>query len=65
VNNEENPKNVIGDLFTNGPCYCDRDQKIRLAYNEFEYKKTKDDCKIGDRFLKKGKFSIAHMRNRR
>jgi hypothetical protein len=35
---------------------CDRDQKIRLAYNEFEYKKTKDTYKLGDTFLEKGHF---------
>ncbi len=40
------------------------DQKIRLAYNEFEYKKTKDAYKLGDMFLKKGLFSIAYMQNR-
>jgi hypothetical protein len=32
----------------------DRDQKIRLAYNEFAYKKTKDTHnEVGDLFLKK------------
>jgi hypothetical protein len=40
-------------------------KKIRLAYNEFAYKKTKDTYKLGDMFLKKGLFSIAYMRNRR
>jgi len=32
---------------TVGPCYMreiGRDSKNRLAYNEFAYKKTKDDC---------------------
>jgi len=28
----------------------DRDSKNRLAYNEFAYKKTKDDCKLEVRF---------------
>jgi len=31
----------------------DRDPKNRLAYNEFAYKKLKDDCKLEDRFQKK------------
>ncbi len=31
----------------------DRDRKICLAYNEFAYKKNKDDHKIEDRFYKK------------
>ena len=31
-----------------------------LAYNEFEYKKTKDDCKSEDRFQKNGQFSVAN-----
>jgi len=31
----------------------DRDPKNRLVCNEFEYKKTKDDCKLEDRFQKK------------
>jgi hypothetical protein len=31
----------------------DRDSKNRLAYNEFAYKKTKDDCKLEVRFQKK------------
>jgi hypothetical protein len=31
----------------------DRDSKNRLAYNEFVYKKTKDYCKIEDKFQKK------------
>ncbi len=30
----------------------DGDQNIRLEYNEFTYKKTKDTYKLGDRFLK-------------
>jgi hypothetical protein len=37
----------------------DRDQKIRLAYNKFAYKKTKNDCKLEDSFQKNGKFAIA------
>jgi hypothetical protein len=43
----------------------DMDQKIRLAYNEFAYKKTTDDYNVGDGYLKKGQFSIAFMQNRR
>ncbi len=43
----------------------DRDSKNRLEYNEFEYKKTKDDCKLEDRFQKKGHFRIAYTQNRR
>jgi len=42
-----------------------RDSKNRLAYNEFAYKKTKDDCKLEDRFQKKGHFRIAYTQNRR
>jgi len=30
----------------------DRDSKNRLAYNKFECKKTKDHCKLEDRFQK-------------
>ncbi len=42
-----------------GPRYMrDRDQNIRLAYNEFGYKKTKDTYNLGDRFLKNNQFSI-------
>ncbi len=40
----------------------DRDQKIRLAYNEFAYKNTKNDCKLGDMFQKNGQFAIADTR---
>jgi len=43
----------------------DRDSKNRLAYNEFAYKKTKDDCKLEVRFQKKGHFQIAYTQNRR
>ncbi len=32
-------------------------------YNELTYKKTKDDYNLEDRFIIKGQFSIAHMRN--
>jgi len=39
----------------------DRDSKNRLAYNEFAYKKTKDDCKLEDRFQKKA-ISGSHIR---
>ncbi len=52
----------LADLITVGPRYM---REIRLAYNEFAYKKTKDTYKLGDRFLKKGQFSIAYTRNRR
>jgi len=37
----------------------DRDSKNILEYNEFEYKKTNDHCKLEDRFQKKANFSIA------
>ncbi len=37
-----------------------RDQKIRLAYIEIAYKKTKDTYNLGDRFLKNSQYSIAH-----
>jgi len=37
-----------------------RDSKNRLAYNEFAYKKTKDYCKLEDRFQKKV-FSGSHI----
>ena len=30
-----------------------------LAYNEFEYKKTKDYCKLDDRFQKNGQFLVV------
>jgi len=43
----------------------DRDCKNRLAYKEFAYKKTQDDCKLEDRFQKKVNFWIAYMQNRR
>ncbi len=43
----------------------DRDRKIWLAYNEFAYKKTKDDCKLEDRFYKKASFSIANSQIKR
>ncbi len=33
---------------------------MRLAYNKFEYKNTKDDCNIGERFLKRANFQ-SHM----
>jgi hypothetical protein len=39
----------------------DRDQKIRLAYKEFANKKTTDDYKIGERYLKKANFN-THIR---
>jgi len=43
----------------------DRNSKNRLAYNEFAYKKTKDNYKFEDRFQENGHFSIAYMENRR
>jgi len=39
----------------------DRDFKNSLAYNEFAYKKTKDYCKLEDRFQKKV-ISGSHIR---
>jgi hypothetical protein len=41
----------------------DRDSKNRLENNEFAYKKNKDDCKLEDRFQKKGHFQIAYTKN--
>ncbi len=41
----------------------ERDKKIRLEYNEFTYKKTKNDCKLGDKFQKNGQFAIADTRS--
>ncbi len=38
----------------------DRDQKIRLAYNEFAYEKTKTICKLRDTFQKNVQFPIAY-----
>jgi hypothetical protein len=38
----------------------DRDSKNRLAYNEFAYKNTKDNCKFEDRFQENGHFSITY-----
>ena len=35
----------------------------KTAYNEFAYEKTKDDCKLQDRFQKNGQFSVAQMQN--
>jgi hypothetical protein len=37
----------------------DRDSKNRLEYNKFAYKKTKDYCKLENRFQKKGHFWFA------
>jgi hypothetical protein len=34
--------------------------KNRLAYNKFTYKKTKDNCKLEDRFQKKA-ISQSHI----
>jgi hypothetical protein len=36
-----------------------RDQKIRIANNKYEYKKTKNVCKLIDMFQKNGQFAIA------
>ncbi len=53
-------------LYRRTPLYAiDRDRKICLAYNKFPYKKTKDDCKLEDRFYRKASFSIAYTRIRR
>jgi len=41
----------------------DRKSKNRLAYHEFAYKKTNDNCKFEDRFQENGHFSIAHLQN--
>jgi len=37
-----------------------KDSKNRLAYNEFAYKKTKNCCKLEDRFQKKA-ISGSHI----
>ncbi len=64
-------KLIFGALLqlSNNPTYrrtslyaIDRNHKICLAYNEFAYKKTKDDCKLKDTFYKQVSFSIAYMR---
>jgi len=44
---------------TGGPRARDRDSKNRLAYNKVAYEKTKDYCKLEDRFQIKGHFWIA------
>jgi hypothetical protein len=36
----------------------DRDFKNSLTYNEFAYNKTKDYCKLEDRFQKKAIFQL-------
>jgi len=41
----------------------DRHSKSRLAYNEFAYKKTKDNCKFEARFQENRHFSNAHTQN--
>jgi hypothetical protein len=38
------------------------DQKIRLSYNDFENKHTKDNFELEDEFLKKGQLSIAQTK---
>ncbi len=43
----------------------DRNWKFWLTYNEFAYKKTKNDCKLRDTFQKTGQFAIADTRTRR
>ncbi len=43
----------------------DRDQKIKLEYKEFVYKKTENIYKLEDWFLQNGLFSNAHTRNHR
>jgi hypothetical protein len=49
-------------LYTVAPRYMREigTQKIGSHNNKFEYKKTKDYCKLADRLLKKGHFSIAY-----
>jgi hypothetical protein len=57
---------IFSDVITGGPCYMrEIGTKIRLAYNEFAFKKTKDTYKLGDRFLKNSQFSIAQTLIRR
>ncbi len=43
----------------------DKDQKIWLAYNEFAYKKNKNDYKLGDMFQKNAQFAIEDTKIRR
>ncbi len=51
-------------LYCNYRCLTrDRNQKNMLAYNEFAYKKTKDDCKVEDRFQKNDQFSVTYTQN--
>ncbi len=65
----QNPWLTVYKVFhsTGGPHYMREigDSKNMLAYNEFEYKKTKDYCKLEDTFQKKGHFSIAYTRIKR
>ncbi len=37
-------------MWTSLKAILDRNQKIRLAYNKFAYKKTKNDNKLRDTF---------------
>ncbi len=56
----------VHDLYSWTSLYAiDRDQKIWFAYNEFAYKKTKNDCKLGDTFQKNAQYAIADTRIRR
>jgi hypothetical protein len=41
----------------------DRDSEKRFTYNEFAYKKTKDNYNFEDRFQENGHFSIENTRN--
>ncbi len=43
----------------------DRDRKNCLAYNEFSYKKIKNDFKLEDLFQKYGQFAITDTRIQR
>ncbi len=35
-----------------------------LSHNQFAYKKTKNDCKVEDRYQKSDQFSVAFTQNR-
>ncbi len=46
------------------PLYTrDRDKKM-LSHNQFAYTKTKNECKLEDRYQKSDQFSVAFTQNR-
>ncbi len=62
LSKDENKSQLFSN--TGEPRYMQKNSKNRLAYNEFAYKKTKDDCQFEDRFQKKGHFWITFMQIR-